>query len=451
MRGDGLPDLVVKTFGTYYHQLLRGHSGTLGRAEIDPVDAVPDAEQLAGYQDAGRAALPRTVIIKLNGGLGTSMGLDKAKSLLVVREGYTFLDVIACQVLALRRDHGCTVPLVLMNSFSTHADSLAHLTAYPQLTSAIPFGFVQHRVPKVAQDGLGPAVWEPQPELEWCPPGHGDIYTALLTSGMLDKLLEGGYGFAFVSNGDNLGAVLDQQILGYFARHRFPFLMEVADRTEADRKGGHLARLKDGRLALRESAQCPEDEHQEFQDVELYKYFNTNTLWVNLVALKRLLDERDGILGLPMIVNRKTVDPRDGSSPRVFQLETAMGAAISSFPDAQALRVPRTRFAPVKTCDDLLGLRSDAYVLRDDFRIVPNSARRLGPLVVRLDPCYYKRIDDFEARFPHGVPSLLHCERLSIEGDVRFGRDVALRGSVRIVNQARQPLTVADGTTITGD
>ncbi len=338
-----------------------------------------------------------------------------------------------------------------MNSFNTHDDSLAHLSAYPDLVDGIPLGFIQNRVPKVAREGLGPVVWEPDPALEWCPPGHGDIYTALLTSGILDRLLAGGYEFAFVSNCDNLGAVVDEHILGYFAAERLPFMMEVADRTEADRKGGHLARLKDGRLTLRESAQCPEGEREEFQDIRLYKFFNTNTLWINLSALKQLLDEREGILGLPLIVNHKTVDPRDESSPRVFQLETAMGAGISLFPGAQALRVPRARFAPVKTCDDLLGLHSDAYVLADDFRVVPNPARRLGALVIRLDPRYYKRIDDFEVRFPHGAPSLLHCEGLFIEGDVRFGRDVAVRGSVRVVNQAQDQLTIADGTTIASD
>jgi UTP--glucose-1-phosphate uridylyltransferase len=451
MRRAKLPELIIETFGIYYRQLLGGHLGTLSRADIDSVDRVPDMEKLDGYRDMGRVAFRKTVVIKLNGGLATSMGLDKAKSLFVAREGFTFLDIIARQILALRRARGCDLPLVLMNSFNTHDDSLAHLARYPDLGGEIPLGFIQNRVPKVAREGLGPVVWEPDPTLEWCPPGHGDIYTALLTSGMLNRLLAGGYEFVFVSNADNLGAVVDEQILGYFAAERLPFMMEVADRTEADRKGGHLARLKDGRLTLRESAQCPEGEREEFQDIRLYKYFNTNTLWINLIALKQLLDEREGILGLPLIVNRKTVDPRDESSPRVFQLETAMGAGISLFPGAQALRVPRARFAPVKTCDDLLGLRSDAYVLTDDFRVVPNPARRLGALVVRLDPRYYKRIDDFEARFPHGAPSLLHCEGLSIEGDVRFGREVAVVGSVRVVNQAQEQLTIADGTTIGSD
>ncbi len=123
-----------------------------------------------------------------------------------------------------------------------------------------------------------------------------------------------------------------------------------------------------------------------------------------------------------MIRNSKTLDPRDPSSPKVYQLETAMGAAIASFEGSGALRVPRTRFAPVKTCDDLLGVRSDAFVLTEDWRVVLRPARRYGVPVISLDPKYYKLIDQMEARFPYGPPSLIECERLTVKGDVRFGR-----------------------------
>ncbi len=109
---------------------------------------------------------------------------------------------------------------------------------------------------------MAPAYWPESPAKEWNPPGHGDLYAAISTSGTLDQLLEGGYEYAFVSNSDNLGAVLDTEILGYFAEERLPFLMEVAHRTRADRKGGHLAQLENGQLILRELAQCPPDETQ---------------------------------------------------------------------------------------------------------------------------------------------------------------------------------------------
>jgi UTP--glucose-1-phosphate uridylyltransferase len=294
--------------------------------------------------------------------------------------------------------------------------------------------------------------WPHDPDLEWAPPGHGDLYTSLVTSGMLEQLLDRGYEYAFVSNADNLGATLDERILGWFARERLPFAMEVADRTEADRKGGHLARRRDGGgLLLREIAQTPDDDVDSFQDTSRHRFFNTNTLWVNLRALSELLDARDGVIGLPMIVNRKTVDPGDKSSPNVIQLETAMGAAIDAFEGAAALRVPRERFAPVKTTDDLLVVRSDSYVLTDDAHVVVSPERRLPGLpLVELDGDYFKLLRDFDARFPSGPPSLVECERLRVNGDVRFGERVVVRGDVTVEQEGDDQLEIADGETLDG-
>src|SRR5436305_152652 len=292
MRAEGLPVVAIATFAHYYRQLEEGASGLVPEGEIEPVDSVPDAQALPDQPDEAREALDRTVVIKLNGGLGTSMGMTRAKSLLPVKDGLSFLDVIARQVLELRRRHAARVPLVLMNSFATRDESLAALRRHAGIESDVPLDFVQNKEPKLLVDGLVPAQWPANPELEWCPPGHGDIYTALVTSGMLETLLERGYEHAFVSNSDNLGAVLEPRILAWFAAERVPFLMEVADRTEADRKGGHLAQRSGGRLLLREIAQTPEADVDAFQDVSRHRYFNTNTLWVSLPALAEALRER---------------------------------------------------------------------------------------------------------------------------------------------------------------
>jgi UTP--glucose-1-phosphate uridylyltransferase len=445
MRAENVPTLAIDTFRHYWERLRDGETGFLGRDAIDPVETLPDSEELGGYLDRGAEALGRAVVVKLNGGLGTSMGMESAKSLLEVRDGDSFLDLTAKQVLHLRREHHCELPLVLMNSFRTQEDSLAALGRYPELDVGLPLDFLQNKVPKVLTDDLSPAVWPEDPSLEWCPPGHGDIYTALHTSGMLDTLLARGYEYAFLANGDNLGAVLDLSILGWFAEEKAPFLMEVADRTEADKKGGHLARRRDGRLELREVAQCPEDELDEFQDVSLYRYFNTNTLWVSLSALARALEESGGVLGLPMIRNAKRLDPRKEDSPAVLQLETAMGAAISVFEGARALRVPRARFVPVKTTNDLLGLWSDVWRTTEDHRLVPAGSQGVGELVVDLDPRYYRLIGPFQERFPHGAPSLADCRRLTVRGDVFFGADVVVRGDVTIEHDGPEPRVIPDG------
>lgn len=444
-----MPQLLIDTFCHHYAQLLEGGQPLLGRDDISPVKQVDDLNDLKNVTRAGKEALGRTVLFKLNGGLGTSMGLSRAKSLLTVKDGLSFLDIVARQVDILRRQSGGRLPLVLMNSFSTNDDTANALEPYPELAeqqAGIPLGFLQHRVPKIRQDNFKPASHPADPELEWCPPGHGDFYTALLTTGILEKLLDADIEYAFVSNIDNLGATLDPQILGYFASKQIPFMMEVTDRTEADRKGGHLAESRDHRLVLRESAQCPEHEMDDFQDITRYRYFNTNNLWINLRRLSEALNESNGILELPLMANQKTVDPRDKASIPVYQLETAMGAAISIFPDARALRVPRTRFAPVKTTNDLLGLRSDAYVLTDDMHVVINPERTLDPPVINLDPKYYALIEDFDQLFADGIPSLIACSHLAIEGRVKFETDVELSGNVSLRNQLQRTVLVPEAT-----
>ena len=446
--------MVIDTFRHYYGLLVQGETGLITKGDIDPVreGEIADAEKLTGLTEAGRRALEKLVVIKLNGGLGTSMGLSRTKSLLEVRNGLSFLDIISRQVLSYRHKHGVRLPVIFMNSFNTETDTLEALAPYDDLpVEGIPLSFLQHKFPKVFQDGLVPATWPTDADLEWNPPGHGDIYTALVTSGMLQKLLDAGVRYAFVANSDNLGAVMDETILGYFAENNFPFMMEVTDRTEADSKGGHLARLKNGRLTLREIAQCPEDEVEEFQDIHVYRYFNTNTIWVNLLALKALLDAHHNVIHLPMIRNPKTVDPKDDSTPHVYQLETAMGSAISIFDGATAIRVPRTRFAPVKKCQDLLALWSDCYVLTEDYYVIQNPRRRPDTLVIRLDSKYYKKIDQLKARFPHGAPSLLDCASFEVQGDVVFGKGVVLRGKVVIANRSDSQVAIADGNVIEKD
>ena len=446
MTAEALPPIFIDTFAYYYEQLMAGATGLISESDIQPVCDLPDAELLPDkYLLSGEEALARTAVIKLNGGLGTSMGLEQAKSLLVIKDDLTFLDIIARQSLKI------SVPLILMNSFATRDDSLALLQKYPDLWSELPIDFLQHKAPKITQSDLTPVQWSDNPDLEWCPPGHGDIYTSLVTSGTLDALLEAGYEYAFVSNADNLGAVVDKSILGYFAAHQLPFMMEVADRTLMDRKGGHLARQADGRLVLREVAQCPQEDLAAFQDISHHKYFNTNNLWLHLPTLKQVMIERKYRLGLPMIRNAKTVDPRDPNSTPVYQIETAMGTAVSVFADAQAIRVPRSRFAPVKRTEDLLAVRSDAYTLTEDFHIVPSAYRQMRHFVINLDERYYKFVTDLDIHFPQGTPSLVNCTRFEVKGDFYFGRDVVCHGEVQLTNESDEARFVGDEAILSDD
>ena len=434
MAADGADDAAIAAFGANLARHLAGGNAFLPEASLAEVGGIPradeDAEELA---ETGRAHAGELAIVKLNGGLGTGMGLAKAKSLLRVRGELTFLELILRQVESLRGKTGGGFPLLLMDSFSTDEDTLAALAAREKPfrnPAGIPATFRQHRVPKLMADTNLPAGSPASPGDEWCPPGHGDLYCALAATGILRKLLDNGFRYAFVSNADNLGATADPALFGRMVARHLPFLMEATRRTAADRKGGHLARdRKTGRLVLRESAQCPPEEAEAFQDIARHAYFNTNNVWLDLGAVEEALGDR-GFLHLPLIANRKRLRPREPDSPEVFQLENAFGAAIGLFGGAEAVEVPRSRFSPVKTTGDLLTVRSDACELDGMNRLRLAECRRGVPPRVSLDPAHFAMLDDFEARFPAGAPSLIACTSLTVQGDVTFAPGIRCEGEV---------------------
>jgi UTP--glucose-1-phosphate uridylyltransferase len=447
MRAAGQPEEAIRTFRRNYERVEAGESAFLRSEDLEPVSDVAqldDADQLDTHD-----ALAGVVAIKLNGGLATTMGLRHPKSLLEAREGHTFLDIIIGQLMALRERHQVRLPLVLMNSEATREETLDALTRHPELDVGLPLEFMQSMVPKLEADTLAPVSWPEEPALEWAPPGHGDVYGAMRRSGLLSKLLDEGFRYAMISNSDNLGALVDPRIPAYMADGAVPFLMEVVEGTEAERKGGHLARRRsDGQIVLRESAQTAPDDEESFRDYRHWRYYNTNNLWLDLRALDHTLERTDGVLELSLIVNHKTVDPRDSSSTPVIQLESAMGSAIQSFEGARLLCVPRTRFVPVKTTNDLLTLRSDVYAISDGMIVWPVE-ERVGELpYVDLDKRFYGVLEEFDRRFPHGPPSLREARRLVVRGDVTFGSGVVVRGDAEL--ETDEPLLIDDDAVLGG-
>jgi UTP--glucose-1-phosphate uridylyltransferase len=444
MERENLHPVVIDTFAHYYQKVVSGITGLISDEDILPVnsDHIEDADRIQKYAEAGRKATSSAVMIKLNGGLGTSMGLTRAKSLLKVKNEKTFLEIILKQA---EKRHA---KLALMNSYSTHEDTIDAISKIKPPDS--PLLFLQNKFPKILQENLAPAEWPKNPDLEWNPPGHGDIYPALHTTGTLKALLDQGIVYAFISNSDNLGATLDESLLGYFVENRFPFMMEVAPRTPSDVKGGHIARHKQGHHILRESAQCPENELSAFRDITRYGFFNTNNIWLNLQVLHSLI-QKSGIVELPMIRNPKTLDPRDENSPKVFQIETAMGAAISLFEGAAVIKVPASRFLPVKKCNDLLAIRSDRFVFSAENNLIVNPNSGTKTIHIDLDPKYYGKIDLFDKRFSGSMPSLTNCESLTVRGDVRFENNVTIKGRVVITNKGKTQTVIKEGTVIEKD
>jgi UTP--glucose-1-phosphate uridylyltransferase len=446
MRAAGDSEEAIRSFRSAYQRLTGGESAVIRSADLEPAGDVPALGDLPDLDE--EAALDRFALIKLNGGLATTMGLKAPKSLLEARDGLSFLEIIIRQTLALRRRYGVRLPLVLMNSEATRGETMEAIAGHPELlTAGLEPDFLQSMIPKLDAETLAPVTWPAARALEWCPPGHGDVYGALRRSGMLAALLEHGFEYAMISNSDNLGATLDPRIAAHISSERIPFLMEVVEGTEADRKGGHIARRRaDGQLLLRETAQTPPEDEESFRDYRRWRYYNTNNLWIDLRVLAEALEASDGVLELPLIVNRKTLDPRDSDSPAVLQLESAMGAAIASFQGARLLCVPRTRFVPVKTTDDLLVLRSDVYVITEDLLVEPVAQRSQSLPFVELDKRFYRLLDEFEARFPDGPPSLRQAQRLVVHGDVTFGAGVVVRGEVEL--DTDEPMQISPGTVL---
>ncbi|WP_040283232.1 UTP--glucose-1-phosphate uridylyltransferase [Tessaracoccus massiliensis] len=443
----GVATPAIEVFTRFYQLLESGETGVIREDTIEPLLDPPMLTDVDITDAQARDAIGKTVIIKLNGGLGTSMGLDKAKTLLPVRDGQNFLDLIVKQVLAARERYDARLPLLLMNSFRTEDDTLAHLARYPELAvDDLPLSFMQNQEPKLRADDLTPVEWPQDPTLEWCPPGHGDLYPALEGSGVLDELLEAGFRYACVSNGDNLGAAPNATIAGWFAQSGAPYAAELCRRTINDKKGGHLAvRKADGQLILRDTAQTAPEEMDYFTDEHRHPFFHTNNLWFDLQVLKDTLVERNSVLGLPLIRNEKTVDPTDSSSTPVIQVESAMGAAIEVFEGATAICVGRDRFLPVKTTNELLLLRSDVYSLTDEGKLI--ACTDTSP-EISLDSRYYKTVQKFTERIP-SAPSLRKATSFRVEGDYVFGRGVVVKGDVTLPDEGEAQI-IEDGAKLDG-
>ncbi|KAJ8522506.1 hypothetical protein ONZ45_g939 [Pleurotus djamor] len=399
----------------------------------------PDADQIVPYADIpkGNAAnLNKLAVLKVNGGLGTSMGMTGAKSALEVKNDMTFLDLTVRQIEHLNTTYRVDVPLILMTSFNTHEDTLRIIKKYANQQLRITT-FNQSRYPRIYKETLLPCPKRADDDKKaWYPPGHGDVYNALLHSGVLDQLLAEGKEYLFISNSDNLGAVVDENILQHMIDSKAEFLMEVTDKTKADVKGGTLIDYE-GSIRLLEIAQVPSEHVEDFKSVRKFKIFNTNNLWVNLPALKRIM-ENEG-MELEIIINPKTTD--DGQA--VIQLETAAGAAIKHFKNAHGINVPRKRFLPVKSCSDLLLIKSDIYSLQHGQLVINEQRMFETTPVIKLGD-HFKKIAQFQKRFKM-IPRILELDHLTVTGDVNFGRNVTLRGTVIVVANEGQRIDIPDG------
>lgn len=408
-----------------------GSSVEWEKLEKPPSDSVREYASLSKPSDEKiKPLLDKLVVVKLNGGLGTSMGCTGPKSVIPVRSDLTFLDLTVQQIEHLNKTYHVDIPLVLMNSFNTDEDTQKVLKKYRGFKIKI-YTFMQSRYPRINRESMlpVPSSIENGDSEAWYPPGHGDFYESFQNSGLLEEFLQRGKEVCFVSNIDNLGATVDLHILNTMITDtdgpKPEFVMEVTDKTIADVKGGTLTQYE-GKLRLLEIAQVPKEKVDEFKSVKKFKIFNTNNLWMRLQSIQNLVEE--GGLDMEVIVNDKHLD----SGLNVIQLETAAGAAMKDFTNVMGINVPRQRFLPVKKTSDLLAVMSNLYLMKNGTLMM--SPRRAFPTVplVKLGDNHFAKVREFLRRFA-SIPDMLELDHLTVSGDVTFGKGVSLKGTVIII------------------
>ncbi|KAK3580388.1 hypothetical protein CHS0354_001508 [Potamilus streckersoni] len=414
-------------FKELFDRYLRetGPSIDWDKIKLLPDDAVKMYGELPGPNENDvKSLLDQLVVMKLNGGLGTGMGCQGPKSVITVKNELTFLDMNVQQIEYLNNKYGTDVPLVLMNSFNTDADTQKVVNKYGNVNVSI-FTFNQSRFPRINRESLLPmAIGFGDENTEgWYPPGHGDIYKSFYNSGLLEIFIKAGKKYVFVSNIDNMGATVDLNILSFLLNNKVKapeFVMEVTDKTRADIKGGTLVEYE-GKLRLLEIAQVPKEHVDEFKSIRKFKIFNTNNLWASLDGIKRTIEEKT--LHMEIIVNPKTLD----NGINVIQLETAVGAAIKSFEGAVGINVPRRRFLPVKTTSDLLVIMSNLYSIKTGS-LEMNPKRSFPSVPLCKLGSQFTKVKEFLRRFA-SIPDILELDHLTVSGDVTFGKNVSLKTS----------------------
>lgn len=443
-------DKEFEGFQNIFNKFLQASTTSVNWNKIEklPDGSVRDYKTLT-TPDSGeiKKMLSKLVVIKLNGGLGTSMGCRGPKSVIPVRNDLSFLDLTVQQIEYLNRKYDVDVPLVLMNSFNTDEDTAKVIRKYAGFKVKI-YTFNQSRYPRIHRDTLTPVAksCRTDDDIEaWYPPGHGDFYLSFNNSGLLNQFIEEGREYCFISNVDNLGATVDLNILNLLLHPTDgqpcpEFVMEVTDKTKADVKGGTLMHYEN-HLRLLEIAQVPKDHVDDFKSVKKFKIFNTNNLWVNLQAIQKVIN--NNTLDMEVIVNAKHLD----NGFNVIQLETAVGAAMKCFDGCLGINVPRSRFLPVKKTSDLLLVMSNLYSLKNGHLEMSPLRMFANTPLVKLGDNNFSKVKDFLKRFAT-IPDVLELDHLTVSGDVTFGRGVSLKGTVIIIANHGDRIDIPSGSNL---
>ncbi len=326
-------------FGALQAALCSGSlpdNAVTGRVDVPADGAIvelPGGAAGESLEQQGRKLLSTgsAALVLLNGGMATRFG-SRVKGVVDALPGHSFL-ALQLQRLGTLAAGGQACPLLVMNSKTTAPITRAHLEGneWFGLSADDVFTFEQSAAPRLTTDGR--LYRDANGKLSIYGPGHGDLLPSLRRSGALTWARKRGVCYLLVANVDNLAASLDPRLLGQFASSGKEMMVEVCTKNPED-IGGCPASV-DGRLQIVEGFAFPAEFDQQRLPV-----FNTNTLWFRTDAL-----ERDLPLNWYQVC--KEVD-----GTQVVQFERLVGQA-SWFLDSLFTRVPRQRFLPIKSPEDL--------------------------------------------------------------------------------------------------
>jgi len=330
-----------------------------------------------------------------------------------------------------------------MNSAHTHNLVLKLLDSY-QNTSVKIYTFLQSCYPRLDTVTWSVAAKKPVTEggtENWYPPGSGDVFESFHKSGLLEQFIKQGKEYVFISNVENLGAIVGRdnyRVLNEVKSTRMDFFLEVTERKANDFRGGILVHDQTANKPyVVQMSQIPKNKRFIFSP-KVFTYWNTNNIWVNMEALAELIKKTG--LHLPVSKNIKN---------EFIQFETYAGSAIKDFKKSAALVVPRTRYREVKTTANLFCLQSShLFTLSEGSFLTPNVTRASQGFeelpIVRFDTEHFGSIDDYKKRFPY-IPNISELEHLNVAGDVTFGFNVKLLGTVIIVAEDGKSIRIPDG------
>ncbi|XVF56735.1 hypothetical protein PTKIN_Ptkin06aG0144200 [Pterospermum kingtungense] len=383
----------------------RTSESKMGSAK-DEVLVIPydNLAPISGDIAENKQLLDKLVVVKFNGASGKNMGFSGPKSLIEVKNGSTSLDLIVNQIQSLNSKYGSNVPLLLMNSRRTHNDSLKVLDKYSSSMVEIhPFSQGEQTQQELSANEEG--------EDEWYSSDHGAQFLSLLNSGTLDLLLSQGKEYALVINPDNVAAVVDPKILNHLTQNSIEYCMEVTPTTSTGLMNFMASSLQ-GKFKLEDFTSNPTQSL-----VKKFKFIDTRNMWIDLKAIKRLIDN---------------------NALKLDELST-----LKLFEKSIGITIPQSRFLPLNSTSDLLLLQSDLYtfaegaLVHNELRTSPtNPSISLG--------AEFEKISDFKSRFK-SIPSIVRLDSLEVTGDVWFGADIALKGRVVIAAEPGVTLRIPDG------